>query len=444
MSLRRSILPEIAPIIVIGLLVRAVLWVYTSEADLSTFAGISQSLVYGYKPYVYINIYPPGWNVALGLVGRLTALVLSPSNFLGGNSLATQLAPFGSEPTAFAAPQYAVIEKGFLSVFDLISGLVIVAIAKRAGFRRLEDKWVFALWFLNPLVITVSAVHGNYDVVTTTFVLMAAYLCLDRSWFFAAVSLSIGGILSLYPLLLAPLILGYAMITPVPLLAWRRVVHVLSGLCVPILLVLWPPRLFEQFVTNLLTGTSVGLTPGGFWIWSTTSLPGFSPWQTFVLNHSAAIVTLCSITTVASAIAVALHVVLRRPQVTSKGTVAYFGLATIATYTILPITQPQNIIWVLPFALLFVTQDRSAILMFVTITVLPFLFYWISLGGPYFLLTGFAVYTSILKPSVVVASIRYFSHLRGVTFPLTQVPTFLALVLLADKFLWKLSVWSKR
>lgn len=440
-TIRDSVLPSVLPILVFGLLIRAVLWIYSSQADLSTFAGISQSAAYGYRPYVDLNIYPPGWNLILALIGRLVSVGIPPGNFLAGTSLASSLAYTGLEPTAIVVPAYAVVEKAFLSVFDVISGLTIVAIAKDLRVQRIAPRTIFALWFLNPLVITVSAVHGNYDVVSTTFVLLAVYLCIRRDWLYSGIALSLGAILSLYPVFLAPILLALACTVDKDSVRtlWKRVAMLAGGLSVPLALVLWPPQLLSKFYTGIFTGPSVGLNPGGFWIWSTVSLPGFGGWRQYVLDNSAVVVLVCAVVTVSCIFALACHVLIRRPGVSSSSILAYFGLAVIVSYTVLPITQPQNIVWVLPYATLLAVENRSLIIFVLAITAFPLAFYWIGLGGPLYLMQGLAVYTHLVKASTVVASVSSYVTYHSVTFPLTQVPAFVALCFIADAFAWKIA-----
>lgn len=433
-----SPLPEIWVVLLIGMLIRGSLWIYSSQADLSTFASISQALTYGYKPYSTLNIYPPGWNLFLGLVGRLVSLVVSPGQFLGGTGLASSLEPVGLiEPSAIVAPQYSVIEKSALALFDVASGLLLVTLARDLKIGGLRARTIFAAWFLNPLVITVSAVQGNYDVISVTLVLAALYLAANRSWLFSGIALSIGGLFSLYPFFLLPLVAAYAIRSQARPKRWRPPIWLGLGVGAALGVVLWPPLMFSSFVTDLTTGPNVGLAPGGFWFWSVMTLPGFSQFGPELSQFSALVVVTCAVVTVSVLLGIVGSFLLGRSAGTPKILFPYVGLSVIMTYTLLPITQPQNLLWVLPFALFLAVEQRTVRLMFMLLSILPVIFFWIGLGGPLYLLQGLAVYTSVLPQSTVVRSVLMFTKLHYIWFPVTEVPTFAVLVLLADKLAWK-------
>lgn len=436
--LRGSVLSEIWFVLILGLLVRASLWFYTSQADLSTFAEISQAFAYGYKPYSTLNIYPPGWNLTLDLIGRTVSAWIPPGRFLGGTSLAGSIGSLGIEPAAIVSPQYAIAEKSMLACFDVISGLLIVALARGLKIGTVSSKTLFALWFLNPLVITVSAVQGNYDVISTTTVLLALYLVSHRSWVSAGAATAIGGLFSIYPFFLLPLFFAFAIRSRAHQPLWKPPVYMSTGVGVALVATLWPPGVLTSFITDLTTGPNVGLNLAGFWVWSVLALPGFSLFRPELAYYSLLIVITCAIVTAASLLAIAASFLMGQSEPNVKLLMPYVGFSIIMGYTILPITQPQNILWILPFALFLAIEQRTATPIAVGLSILPSIFLWVGLGGALYLAQGFAVYTSILSPSVVSRSVTSAVSLQFIWFPLTEVLTFVVLILLADRFAWSI------
>ncbi|OQA04823.1 MAG: GPI transamidase subunit PIG-U [bacterium ADurb.Bin400] len=65
----------------------------------------------------------------------------------------------------------------------------------------------FALWFLNPLVIFVSGIHGQFDVIVVPFILLALILTNEKRYALSGVALTIATLFKLYPLFLFPLYL---------------------------------------------------------------------------------------------------------------------------------------------------------------------------------------------------------------------------------------------
>ncbi|MCI4333861.1 MAG: DUF2029 domain-containing protein, partial [Thermoplasmata archaeon] len=89
----------------------------------------------------------------------------------------------------------------------LVTVLVYHAVRLHAGSRLATA--AAAAWFLNPLVVWVSAVHGEVDTFAALFVL-AAFLALERRLaFVAGVLLGLGTFAKVYPVLLVPLAVAF-------------------------------------------------------------------------------------------------------------------------------------------------------------------------------------------------------------------------------------------
>jgi uncharacterized membrane protein len=89
----------------------------------------------------------------------------------------------------------------------LIFGDVLVAILL---FKLTKSRLVTALWFLNPYIIFISAVHGQFDVLPTLFVLLSMFFLLKKQNLASAASLAVAIGYKIFPVFLLPLFLVFS------------------------------------------------------------------------------------------------------------------------------------------------------------------------------------------------------------------------------------------
>jgi hypothetical protein len=416
--------------ILIGVLVRLCLWMYSSQADLTGFASQSVTMAYGGHPYTFGSNYPPSWPLFLNLVGRTAAVWVPPSGFLQtfplNGILVNQIGTL--EPPALVTPFYSVVEKSFLLPFDLGTGLALYYLVRTGPFRQLEPRTVFALWFLNPLIVTVSSLHGNYDVLSAFFVLVALLLVFQGDYLFAGISVGIATSLELYPLFLVPIFLAFLARNQSFVAAAKRGLEFVAGGAVAAVVVLWPPSLLHDFITSFGTGPGVGNQFGGFWIWSLVSIP-WSP-----LHRLSNLLTQNSIDVSLACAAVAVVLVLylaarwiraRGPEPGLPAVTTTLLAAILAVYFVLPIVQPQNLIWLLPYLLLACCwANRVYRIPFAVVSVAPVVYDLVVLGGPLYYFQQLAEFTHLVSPQTVIASVTQFAGYQPTLYPLVLVPTF--------------------
>jgi hypothetical protein len=425
---------ELRWVFLVGILIRFALWVYSSQADLSGFASQSVTMLYGGGPYTYGNNYPPSWPFLLNLVGHTATIWAPPSEFLRTTSINAILVPRIDtlEPAALVTPLYSIVEKSFLLPFDVGVGLIIYYLTKSVSESRLAPRVAFAVWFLNPFVITVSSIHGNYDVISTFFVLVGLLLIMKGDPLVAGVSVGIAATLELYPLFLVPIFIALIVRAQRPVAALQRTGWFLAGGAIAGVVVLWPPSLLGQFITSFSTGPQLGQQFGGFWIWSLVSipLPVFRQLSHFLTAHSIVVEVAGALTAIFLVTYFAVRWV-KAPQFRSDTTALSYTMISsiLAVYFVLPIVEPQNLIWLLPFLVLGWVGTKSLRLPLVAVSVLPVLFDLVALGGPLYFFQGLAVFTNVVSPQTVVSSITQFASYQYISFPLTLVPTFSFLVL---------------
>lgn len=430
-------LAPIASLIVIGVALRLVLSVYSSTADLTQFAETSLSMSYGGGPYAFVNIYPPSWSLLLNLIGRGIMTWGSPSLFVAPLPYGPLAAGATQTPvlSMVVAPTFSVMEKSTLTIFDLGTGLLIYDIVKRYRFSSLEARTAFALWFLNPVVITVTAVHGDYDSVAAFFVLASVVLLMEREYVWSGLAIGTGAALKLYPLFLIPL--GIAVIARRQSGPRSRALAIASYVlgaggagAVPFL----PPGVLSSYLTFASTGATTQTNFGGFWVWSVGYLPGLGQILDWAYSHTATITPVMLGIAAGCAIAVSvLYFHADRSRETGLVSLQrlnpYFVGIVAATYFSVPVVQPQYIVWILPFLVLSQRwRNRKALVAFFALSALVPAFYYLGFGGPLYLWMGLPVFTRLVSPPVIVANLTYFASFTATLNPILLVGGFVALL----------------
>lgn len=420
------------PIILIGLLIRAALAVYSSEGDLSVFAEMSSSMLQGGGPYTFINVYPPDWAYLLNLVGRVDVLFQPPSAILSSPVYPATLSHwFPLEPDAVVSPTYSVVEKSPLWVFDVGTGLLLYHLSKRWPARGLTPKTLFALWFLNPLVILESGMHGDYDVIPVFFLLASFVLIEGRSHGFAGLALGLAITLKVFPIFLAPLLV-VAIWKQQLTTGWRRLRPMITfGLGVGLAgaVVFWPPGVLSDYLLYSGTGPSVGLNYAGFWVWSLGDLPRYLLIRALLYQDSIAVFWISTFVAVVISLAIGAACFRRRVATPySPVFLAYCILAFSAVYLVTPTVQVQYLIWILPFLLLATLADSLYLWAVGAVSTLPSIFYLLGLGGPAYHFEALGLYTQTTTLSALTTSIRYFYPLQSTIAAWTEIPTFGALL----------------
>lgn len=93
---------------------------------------------------------------------------------------------------------------------DLFAGGFIAAIAASLSSREAALKSFF-LWYLNPYALYLMEYYGTFDIVPTAIVLAAIFFAMKGRWASAGFSLSVASVLRLYPALLFPVFVFYAL-----------------------------------------------------------------------------------------------------------------------------------------------------------------------------------------------------------------------------------------
>lgn len=168
--------------------------------------------LYTSAPYGYA--YPPVWGGFITVMDGIYRLV---APIVGAHpiSAAAANAAFGTTGN-LGAPivvdwLFATLIKLPLVVFDLLTTLLLCDVVRR---RLGRPEWVApvaAAFFLNPFVILISSVWGQFDIVATYLVLLGALLLIDHHPWLAGVAFGLSVATKYFPaLLIVALLIVYA------------------------------------------------------------------------------------------------------------------------------------------------------------------------------------------------------------------------------------------
>jgi hypothetical protein len=158
------------------------------------------SLGIGYLPMLYYTLVPVAYsyshlsiffNIHPTSVATLPKLVQSAIGWTVGNVSVPVLTD----------PLFNLLVKIPFIIADFFSGVIIYKIAK-TQFGETVAHRAFLVWFLNPMLIWVSAVWGMYDSLPAFFALLATYLALKNKYALSAASLAVAIGYKIYPILL--------------------------------------------------------------------------------------------------------------------------------------------------------------------------------------------------------------------------------------------------
>ena len=434
----RGLVRPVRKVLYLGIGIRVALAFFSAHAgDQFTFAAIALGQVYGSGPYAIPNIYPPGWDLILGGIGRFDAYLIPPSQLLFPTAMNTAvfnvIGPW--EPFYFVSPVFVFSEKLVLIFFDCATGLLLYLLARNGKIAGIDPRFVFAFWMFNPLVLWESAVHGDYDVVPTFFVVLSLSFVQSRRPGWAGLSLGLSAILKLYALFIIPLFLilslrarGSNRNGAPSRSAWTAAFFL--GLLLPPLAVFWSPGLLQQYYVYAFTGPAVGVSFGGFWIWSFTSLYSMQSVATWLTSHSE-VITLVSFI-VGGGLAVLIGTLplwsrrLRGRDLLESSTLLACGVC--GSYFANPVVQPQYLIWIIPYMVLWASVKRSMLVLALLASSLAVLVDNLEVG-PLYYWQSLTYYFGTPSQSLLVSSSRFFYQQEVLSYPLTFIPGFVVIVL---------------
>lgn len=229
-------------IILLGLILRLILMPFTGQEDLRLIQLASQDIFSSGLASVYAtekSVYPP----PIYLFFAIWQKILTP--FLGEHFKIWLILPTHSsyqDPFAF---RYLFLLKLPYLLFDF--GILYLL---WRWFKNEKEKVVATLvWLFNPVVIYVTYMFGQFDIIPTFFALWAIYLILSGRLVLAGLVLGLGASFKLFPLyfLVPILILSRASFT-------KKAISLFLGI-LPVVLVSLPVLRIPNYIANVVTST---------------------------------------------------------------------------------------------------------------------------------------------------------------------------------------------
>lgn len=415
---------DVLPIIVVGLLVRLIVAPWTScPYDIYPFYRASVDMLSGAGVYGHAYLsYPPLSAIVFYPFIAILSLFLDPSNFgsvqysmVGAAQITGMLVPFVTHPLfnlSFKLP---------LIISDLLLGITLYRFVRE---RRGKDsaKKVFILWFLNPLVIWISSIAGQIDVLPAFMTLIAFISFYRREYLFAGLALGIGIFLKLYPI--------YLFIFYLTFLFWKEFDnrHVRASLLrlegsyamliggLISLIVVLPSLLTSDKMLDFIFRRTGSTSYGGlnFWFFvpalpSEGLLPDILPsvigLPTFVFILMIILIFLASILIVRQ---------YTRKKIDELNSMTIGNLVVIGLIMFLqPVTNPQHMLWLFPVLLIALVDDKRWERKLYLLTILALL-YFIWLQSAYALIYPAAIYAGFMNVETLNAAIISYYTTGGI------------------------------
>lgn len=214
--LRARELRRLRWILLIGLTARIVLAPLTSWAtDTPGFVLSCVSFLYSGNPYLSTTLYNPPLGPFLA-----TPLIAIPALLYGPHALLPAVATIAPVTVATGVDLSVVPIPAALLAWKLpliLSDLGVAILLFWTGRRYqlpVSAEWITAVWFLNPLVIWASSVHGEVDTLAAFFVLLALVAFLRNQWMTAGLAIGLAIFSKGYPLVLLPLAVAVTLTLP--------------------------------------------------------------------------------------------------------------------------------------------------------------------------------------------------------------------------------------
>ena len=355
-KLRAFLCPAgVAKVLILGLIVRLAIapWTYC-PFDTYPFYSASVDMLAGLGMYGHaVFSYPPGFGFVIYPFMLLLSLFMDPSLFAGfypemiGVGAAT-----GLVNPIITAPAFNLALKLPIIIGDvLVASMLFLMVSEWKGEKA--GRAAYVLWFLNPLAIWIGSVVGQFDVLAVLCTLLAVHFFIHHRYALVGMSIGAGALLKMYPAYLGVLFLAYVLLSVGA--AWkerlRSVAAMAAGLAISVLPAL--PLLFTtpEMVDYVLRRAGSD-SFGGINLWffaplfgnassATTGGANFIESPLFIMLVGLALTLIVSITLARSG----------RPL--REGVITGSLLLLVIALLFRSLTNPQHLLWVIPFMIIF-------------------------------------------------------------------------------------------
>ncbi len=389
---------KLASIIIIGIIIRVLLIPITSH-PYDGYAWYSLSMDILKKPEFSSYNFPPLWYLYSMAPIAYTYDFLSkiiPSGTIPMSSLPSALNFYPSWGVeSVPGPLFNSIVKFPFLISDILVAILLYKIVGELTRNKGLAEKAALLWFLNPLVIWISAGWGMWDSIPALLSLASLFFILKKKIALSAITLSLGVASKLYPILFVVPILIYILKAPSLSRDRRKVLlkFILIFSAVSLLLFLPYLGLITNFFTSYFTPNPTSSTtdpvvnPTGFGLtyWSLSLLD-----RLFNLQVSSILVSITQVAVIAIVIASLALVYWRttkytfdKPTLDLAVVMLFPILSLFFTYRIIP---EQWFIWALPFMIILYTEGLVKQAFYWGTSLVALLYVFLNTPLPFFFL----------------------------------------------------------
>jgi len=413
-SVRRLLAPSplVLRALIIGLAVRLLLAPCTSYPyDAYPFYGAVVSSLAGTGPYGNVLFtYPPLFSAILFPFFWSVSQFMDPASFgafvpamIGVSRATGMIVPF------VTSPAFNLLFKLPIIVGDALVALTLHRAVDRWKGREAADT-AFLVWFLNPLVIFVSSVHGQFDALAAYCGLVGTLGFMDRRYLLSGLSLGLGVLLKLFP---AYIILGLGVALLIQLhaalregkraSALRPALAFLGGGALSLLTIaplLLSSRSFLDYIVRRGTYSSVG----GMNVWFAAPLLSGGD-GTGGAGSGVPFNTILLLLGIALALLVA-YLVLRKGCEGERPLLLSTAVLTVVMVT-QAVTNPQHLLWLFPFLVMLSAAHPRMLPKMYALSILGLL-YLLCLQSGFVFLYPLAQFTGLVSVEALNQGIEVF------------------------------------
>ena len=351
----------------IGIAIRFILMPILAGPDYMTTLWISSTLMKNGQ-LIFSND-PPMIFFLLSSFYKIT-LPLYPSGFIDFLTSGISFTPSNFQIYALLQPGINTVL--FLSkipflLFDVLSAFFILHLFSD-GKKALA---AFKIWLINPIVIMVSYVYGQFDIFLVFFIIMALYFLKTKRFGWAMLAIGIGGIFKIVSLGLLPLVaIGYWKDRKgeTPITKFLKMGKIIAIGLLPLLSI---PIIFfgvSQYYESVNFAQPTGSWFNGFYgtIFYTRGIPAppfYSGLLTFLIDFSISLRTQSVIPDAVYFIPLVYTLVLLgaiyEKTLPYEKTYKYFTVFLLAYYAF-SLFHVQWFLWVQPFLIMLVLENKKA------------------------------------------------------------------------------------
>ncbi len=410
---------KLLTLLLVGLALRFALAPFTSHPyDVEVLYVVTNDLLAGLNVYTTNSFtYPPLWAYVEFPALRLASFFASPK--LLGVQASTLSLPveYWKLPPVITSPLFNVLCKLPLITADVLIGIITYNVVKELRDEKYA-RLSFILWFFNPLVIYIDSVHGQFDVLPALMTVLSFCLFCKRKYFASGVSIGLGALFKIYPVLLTPLYLtSIATLETTKLetqatnfkkifINWSKFG---AGVLISVGVFLAP--LVNSNIIHDIFSRTVATTLGGLSLFNVAYCPGFEWLLPFIANHIRLVSTSLTALLLAMTMLISLIALFSRRDFLEGFILGHIAILLVTYLTSLTV-NPQYILWILPFLTLsyglFKRNLRKLILLSASALIFS-----IGLTGPLYYFYPLAIFTPVLSVRTVYANVYLFEQTLG-------------------------------